>query len=35
MFLCVLPFEFRPVESPGFDRLFSPDDFPLVIPSRR
>jgi len=31
----LLPFEFRPGEPSGFDLLFSPDDFPLVISSWR
>jgi hypothetical protein len=35
IFLGVLPFVFRPEAPSGFDLLSSPDDFALVISSRR
>ncbi len=35
IFLSVLPFVFRPGEPSGFDLLSSPDDYPLVLSSRR
>ncbi len=31
IFICVLPFEFRPGEPSGFDLLSSPDNFPFGL----